>query len=203
MLKLTRLLKTSNSSPVKLISILSAALLLLPSCSDKPKGTPSKEDVAALKKLYGDFSAARGHPAAQLEYIDPVSQLKYMIAHRELIRNWMIYGDESKLGKKFTFKPNVETAISHSDPLKYFSSFEEIKFKGKESEKLWKLGKVAAISLEGYKAYMVIEAQPAEDSGLSRPTFEIETAVRTDKGWRIDVTSTEVRRLQLEAKSFY
>ncbi len=176
------------------------ALLAFAACSEKsPKG-PSKEDIAALNKLRQDFIASEDNPAEQIRYIDPVSVDKYMEAQRSLIEHWDFYGPEGMLEKCFTFKPDARTAIKQKDSDKYFAIVAEkppffAKWKFKKA-------KLAAISVEKNSAYFVFEQPPDEDTGYSRPEFIVQPAVRTEKGWRMDVSSTYVRAYQNLLKLF-
>jgi hypothetical protein len=99
------------------------------------------------------------------------------------------------------FTPDVQTALKESDPTKYFGSIEAASAMTAMAGMANVVNKVVGVTGDSSKAFVVVEGFMDGELGKTEPFYSVWPAIKTEKGWRLDVTSNLVRELRIKVKN--
>lgn len=177
----------------KLIALLAAGFIAVFVVDIAAAGELSDKDRIELATLYQDF-AVLTKLADYPKYLDELSLMKCMTAHRTYLNMYLRINGEAEIAKFYTFTPDLETVLQERDPAKYFTS---ITLADPAATKLaGQPGKIVGITGEDENAYIITEVPPMKGKEEDGPDYLVYPALRTPMGWRMDATTTLVHELE-------
>ena len=163
----------------------------------------TEEDQKDLSTLYQSFHADTkvGKQSNYPKFFDSESLKNFMKVHQEFIAGMLNYMTEEQLNGLMTFTPDAKTVLAESDPVKYFSSIEPASGMTAMAGMANVVNKVVGVTGDSSRAFIVVEGYMDGELGKTEPFYSVWPAIKTDKGWRLDVTSNLVRELRIKVKN--
>ncbi|MCP5548312.1 MAG: hypothetical protein H7A50_13160 [Akkermansiaceae bacterium] len=159
-------------------------------------------DRKELSELYGALHADMkiGVQSNYAKYLDPASLDAFMRVHQSFASGMLQYMTEDQLGQMMKFTPDVQAALKEKDPKKFFENIEAAPAMTAMANMANVGNKVVGVTGDSSKAFVVVEGFMGGDLGKTDPFYSVWPAIKTDKGWRLDVTSNLVRELRINVK---
>lgn len=160
-------------------------------------------DRKELAELYGALHADMkvGRQSNYPKYLDSASLQAFMKVHQSFIAGMLRFMTEEQLGRMMKFSPDVRTALKESDPTKYFAGIEAASGMTAMASMANVVNKVVGVTGDSSKAFIVVEGFMDGELGKTEPFYSVWPAVKTENGWRLDVTSNLIRELKVKVKN--
>lgn len=160
-------------------------------------------DRKELTDLYGTLHADMkvGVQSNYANYFDSVSLANLMKVHQSFISGYLRYITEEQLSGMMKFKQGFESALKENDPSKYFGNIEAAPGMTAMASMANVVNKVVGITGDSSKAFVVVEGFMDGELGKTDPFYSVWPAIKTEKGWRLDVSSNMVRELRIKVKN--